>query len=393
MFDIQFFEALNIAESFNENSFFPSFPSYYLKDDKNNYKELIFPLDKQIDLHPIICPEDFSFKTDANSSNFLKNIETILENSKEQKIKFEEEGNLSPAPTQFTFDKVKTIIQKINLPENVKSMIFSDANIIKIEKEMKDVNLTNKKRRRKKGIANLDDDLENIKVGRKKQTDSSKSKHNRNSADNIIKKAKSYFINYSLKFINNVLNTELSLDELIEYNKIFRIGKVDVKEEDIKTSNLIKLLDYKFIDQIKKEKDLALLRSPLKDIFSNDISPKYSTFPKDWNKQIIQKIIEDRPNNPSIMFAFNLTFREWIDIFTFKKSLSFFNNYDEEKMALLNNNFIKIDKLILEIYDKNDVYINNYLSYFLYYAYNYERWFYNKKGRRRVSNKETQQKI
>ena len=194
--------------------------------------------------------------------------------------------------------------------------------------------------------------------------------------ENMIK-----FFEYSLKFLNNILNAYLDKTKIIEYTRFLR---KDIKIED-ETQNLIKFLDYKFVDKIKKETDLQLLKSPLKDIFSNDISPKYSTLSRDSNKKMIERILEEQKDNLNIMFAFNLTFEEWIEIFTFKKELKSFIILDKDKMKDLNDKFIKLDKLILEIYDKN--YTNNYLSYFISYAFNYKRWFIMKRGRNRVSNK------
>ncbi len=56
-------------------------------------------------------------------------------------------------------------------------------------------------------------------------------------------------------------------------------------------------------------------------------------------------------------------------------------------MKDLEEKFVKVEQLILEIYKKN--YNHNYLSYFISYVFNYERWFILKKGRKRESNKKT----
>ena len=359
--------------SLNENIFF----------DNNNSFSASFISDPNFLLPVNILENQTSYQTEVKVPTFLNNLNKILDKTIVfAKIikKVEKEGD--DVPMQYTFEMINPIIQQLNIPSHVKKKIFMDSNLNKIETHMNDIALSGKKRRRRrKEKIILDDDKVFQKVGRKKQDDFTKRKHDKNSADNIIKKLKLKFFEYSLKFLNNILNAYLDKTKIIEYTRFLR---KDIKIED-ETQNLIKFLDYKFVDKIKKETDLQLLKSPLKDIFSNDISPKYSTLSRDSNKKMIERILEDQKDNLNIMFAFNLTFEEWIEIFTFKKELKSFIILDKDKMKDLNDKFIKLDKLILEIYEKN--YTNNYLSYFISYAFNYKRWFIMKRGRNRVSNK------
>lgn len=359
--------------SLNENIFF----------DNNNSFSASFISDPNFLLPVNILENQTSYQTEVKVPTFLNNLNKILDKTIVfAKIikKVEKEGD--DVPMQYTFEMINPIIQQLNIPSHVKKKIFMDSNLNKIETHMNDIALSGKKRRRRrKEKIILDDDKVFQKVGRKKQDDFTKRKHDKNSADNIIKKLKLKFFEYSLKFLNNILNAYLDKTKIIEYTRFLR---KDIKIED-ETQNLIKFLDYKFVDKIKKETDLQLLKSPLKDIFSNDISPKYSTLSRDSNKKMIERILEEQKDNLNIMFAFNLTFEEWIEIFTFKKELKSFIILDKDKMKDLNDKFIKLDKLILEIYDKN--YTNNYLSYFISYAFNYKRWFIMKRGRNRVSNK------
>ena len=359
--------------SLNENIFF----------DNNNSFSASFISDPNFLLPVNILENQTSYQTEVKVPTFLNNLNKILDKTIVfGKIikKVEKEGD--DVPMQYTFEMINPIIQQLNIPSHVKKKIFMDSNLNKIETHMNDMALSGKKRRRRrKEKIILDDDKVFQKVGRKKQDDFTKRKHDKNSADNIIKKLKLKFFEYSLKFLNNILNAYLDKTKIIEYTRFLR---KDIKIED-ETQNLIKFLDYKFVDKIKKETDLQLLKSPLKDIFSNDISPKYSTLSRDSNKKMIERILEEQKDNLNIMFAFNLTFEEWIEIFTFKKELKSFIILDKDKMKDLNDKFIKLDKLILEIYDKN--YTNNYLSYFISYAFNYKRWFIMKRGRNRVSNK------
>ena len=323
------------------------------------------------------------FQNVSNISNKLqeddKNISSIIfiknEYDETKEIKFIEEGKgKAIPPIQYTFEKIiNEIFPKFNdslLP--LKYSLLFDSNISKIEKNMSDNYFLSKKKRRKKGKIRFNEP-ESKKRGRKKQDDSSRRKHDKNSPDNIIKKIKSKCLEYALKFINKTLNSFIEQDRLISYNKMLRKQKDDL---------LIKFLDYKFVDKIKRETELNLLKMPLKEIFSNNISPRYSTLPRDSNRRIIERIIKDEKNNEIIMFALNLTFGEWLDVFTYKKELKDIKNFEEKKMRNLIDKFDRIDMLLKEIYQSN--YSNNYLSYFICLIYNYERWFYIKNGRNRL---------
>ena len=86
------------------------------------------------------------------------------------------------------------------------------------------------------------------------------------------------------------------------------------------------------------------------------------------------------------MFALNLTLREWIDVFIYKKELkdiTKINNLSEEKINQLSSLFDRVDNLLLDIYHKDCN--KNYLSHFISLMYNYERWFFIKRGRSRSS--------
>ena len=123
---------------------------------------------------------------------------------------------------------------------------------------------------------------EKVKRGRKIRKDNpSKIEHNKFSEDNIIRKIK---------------------DKLFLYK-----------------------LNYKLIIQIKKEKDLEYLNMSLKDLYSFDISPKYKKIDKKHNKNIIKQIVEKTilvEDYPTVMFVFELNIRNWMELFTYKKSIN-----------------------------------------------------------------------
>ena len=124
--------------------------------------------------------------------------------------------------------------------------------------------------------------------------------HNRYDADNIIKKIKAKLFDYCFKFINSI---------------IFK--------KDQEGLQLLKI-DYKYIDQLNRKKNLDLFEMPLIDLFSLDISGKYKSKSKDYNKILINGILEQKIETEdfdTIMFLFKITLNDWIDLFTYKKDL------------------------------------------------------------------------
>ena len=149
--------------------------------------------------------------------------------------------------------------------------------------------------------------------------------------------------------------------------------------------DLLKMIDYKYIDRLNKKKDLSLLYMPFKELFSKEVSPRYSTLKPDSNRIIIEKLIKEEGGNENIDFALNLKFKDWIDVFTYKKEFKSIINLQNENLENLIENFEYADNLILDIYRINPN--DNYLLYFMIYLYNYERWFCLKAGRTRTSKR------
>ena len=234
----------------------------------------------------------------------------------------------------------------------------------------------------------LKDNKTDKKRGRKTNISKKFEIHNKMSPDNIVKKIKASIFNFILAFLNNIINLS---------DESYRLYNVELLK-----------LDYKYVKTLKKEQEIELLNMTLKDIFSKDISPKYkSKFHKNYNKQIIENVLkkfnsdgnkndENKENknkddknkenkDKTILFVFNMTLRDWLDIFTHKKTLKSIisecdgvdvNNIDFGKIEKC---WVGIDDLLNNIKKKNDD--GNYMIYFIICLYNYERWFYLKRTR------------
>lgn len=325
--------------------------------------------------------EDYESKLFLNSSN---NFDILDEKKTNYKTKINEyyDDNVNNSPkTQKTktftynesnycpFEKIKEIFTKENF--NSINMKFKKC------KSTEDIEnkLLKRKRKDQDNFDNSDEYVDKIyenkkKRGRKpKENDEYREEHNKMSCDNIVKKIKSKLFKRILHFLNKILNK--------------------TKED---TKKLYKI-DYSYINQLKKEVDLGFLKMSLKDLFSHEISQKYKSISYDTNKVFIQKIINKEEyveDYDTVMFAFNMTFRDWLDVFTKKKSLE--DLKDEEyyaDMQINNVNFEKIQNCfeginsLLEDILENEG--ENYFNIFTMYLYNYEKWFLIKSPRKKTN--------
>ena len=271
-------------------------------------------------------------------------------------------------PKLYYFYDIKNIYESrsSDLVKKIKKNLF-------IEKEEKKMETIEKKEKNKQEEQITDFDY-NIKEGKKrgrepKNKEYNVGSHNKMSPDNIIKKIKAQIFIYPLYFLNNISN-----------------------EANPEKKNEINKLDYQFVNRMKKDLELKFLDTPLKDLFSMNISPKYikkSKFNIDSNKEIIKNILNNEADD-TIMFSFNMTLRDWFDLFTFKKNVNeIINSYDLRNYKSIDsqrieNCMVYVDELLNKMTLKND---EVYFSNFIFYLYNYERWFYIKKGRKRKNSK------
>ena len=268
----------------------------------------------------------------------------------------------------FSFEEILQILKVKGSMENLKKY---NKNIYIEDAESK---LCNRKIKRQNNedisynTQDNKDEKKKSKRGRKKNENSIRQEHNKTSPDNIIKKIKAKLMLFLVIFMNKLL------------------GK---KKDDIKK---IYQLDYKYSNQLKKDIDLALLKMSIKNLLSKDITSKLKKLDKNFNKKFIQKIEnEEEPieDYNSIMFVLNMTFGDWLSLITFKKSI---NEIIIEKGQEKNESKINIEKIgesineikaqlnkIIEKYDETDV------SLFIFYLYNYERYFFIKAGRNKKS--------
>ena len=215
---------------------------------------------------------------------------------------------------------------------------------------------------------------QNKKKGRNKKDENKQIEddtHSKLAEDNIMKKINSGF----LQSVNCWLN----------YSFINDKGEFCTAPE--KKFLKIKNIFY----NLSKNKVTQLMKTKFKDIFSNDISPKFKTIEKQHNKILIEEIYAEKKQY-LIIFILELTFIEILFIFDGETTINEFKELLLKKICIENKNieekiinefykrFNKIDCLLKKVYleeenrsSKRDV--QEYIERISLLSVNYEGWF------------------
>ena len=367
---------------------------HFYKFGQNN-EDSIDGNNKGLLYSPSITYQDMS-ERDLNNSLFNDDVQSILKIFNENRNDYDESKILVPDEKTLTGDMTKF---KTNLKENIpmvysfddiKQKIFKnelyekkfqfDSNNIFIKDEQVEDQYLGKKTSREIS----DDDYINgffdnesyqnyeqgnkKKLGRKLKNEGG-GEHGRMASDNIIKKIKALIFKYVTIFLNNIINDK---EAPKENNEIFKIS-------------------YCYINRLNRDIDLKYLNMPLKDLLSLlDISPKYKKISGDSNQVYIIELLNGQKDE-AIRFAFNMTLRDWLDIFSFKKEvkdlLNEYNVKDNNNTICkkIKESLVTVDKLLNNLAKKEEN--KNYFSNFTFYLYNYELWFFSKKGRKSKAKK------
>lgn len=163
-------------------------------------------------------------------------------------------------------------------------------------------------------------------LGRKRKNDNSFSEHNKFSKDNIRRKIKFLVLNYTLEFLNEKIR--------IAYKG--NIGKGINKKE------LISLDQTTKIDSTI-ENNKNFIYKTLGDIFSRNISTKYTNYLPNYNNNLIKKLLAEKDEKKREYFKqlFNITFLQCVKWFAgddsckelkgFKKFCEIKNKLNDEK--------------------------------------------------------------
>ena len=143
-----------------------------------------------------------------------------------------------------------------------------------------------------------------------------KSKHDKNSSDNIRKKVKRQFIKSIIKYIN-----QLYIKYPLQKNKESKI--------------LIYKIIPDFCNAPKKEDNNKYLSMTLRELFSSDLGNKFKNINKDYNKNNIEKLY--KKNKPEEIIKFlNKTIKEAYEIYI-NDEIPDFSLYNDLKEIEKNN--------------------------------------------------------
>ena len=140
----------------------------------------------------------------------------------------------------------------------------------------------------------------NGRLGRKRKNDDTPGSHNKYSPDNILRKCKHIILRQLMEFINHKIK-EMYNGKI--GNGLFKKELLILNKEQEFNSNVIYNKNF--------------LNKNLGDIFSDDISSKYSIFPPDHNKRLIMMLKNEEDQNKKNYFEklFNITYLHSINHF------------------------------------------------------------------------------
>lgn len=195
---------------------------------------------------------------------------------------------------------------------------------------------------------------ENKILGKKRKASNLKRKHNKFCDDNLRRKIKHIIISNLLNFINKKIYDfyDGDLGEGMLIKKFLTL-----KHEQ--TANAIIDYNIKFLDK------------KIADILSDDISTIYTNYPKEHNKNLIRKLIEDKDKDININNYFINLFQ-----LTFLQCLKHFRKSENIKEL---EGFIDYDEFLKQFNQEKD-----YKECLEYYIQNYEEIIRAKKSRKRT---------
>ena len=344
------------------------------------------------DIYNLYNPEDIFFRNDKSVEYYLENKYNVTtnksgnSNSNETKNKFSVKIEYKPYFEKEINQIINKIINKMDLNKenNEKFLLDPNYNNIYIQNIKEILTKNNNIRRINKNQDNIiKKEEKKNSIGRKKKNDNSKSNHNKYIPDNIVKKIKNRISDFLIEFTNNLINSIYDINEINKILLNLNLHKFELKNQ----KKIIKKIEHKFSANLtKKEDNLKLLNSTLKEYLSNKISTKYVNYKENQNELIISKLLEDDENKDIFEFVFHeLKIEDWLQIYTHQKNIDdYIYRYDlsKEKVIKIKKSIVGIDeylKKLITLENEND----NKLYYhcFLLLIYNFRLYLDLKEGR------------
>jgi len=188
------------------------------------------------------------------------------------------------------------------------------------------------------------------------------STHNKYADDNIMRKCKFIILSQIMNFINVKIKEK--------YNHIGYGTKI----------KQLKKINKSQVTNIKVDYNIKFMNKQLKDIFSENISKRYTRFPLNKNEKLINELINEKDNEKKEYFnnLFSLTFSDCLNHFNGQKFVPILNDLELFKEII--NDSKKLKKINVDINDKE------YIEELRNYIENYEDILRSKKSRKRKKN-------
>jgi hypothetical protein len=160
-------------------------------------------------------------------------------------------------------------------------------------------------------------------IGRKRKSDECLGEHNKFSDDNLTRKCKHMVLDSAFNYINQTINNLYSNEDkdILKNKQLFKLGQNQIEKSKVEYNKLF-------------------LSKSIEEIFSEDISTKYSRYNPSHNRDIIKSLLNEKDEIKRIIFQniFKLTFMDCLEHFrgsTFREELAGMNTF--EKYCKANN--------------------------------------------------------
>lgn len=279
-----------------------------MEENLNPNENLSFNKEQAIK-QPIIKNEEESLKKE----DLNKLAETTLE-----KIKNDEKNSETQTKQTNSEENNKFIFQYKDFLNINNNLIFFPPTLYPPFIMFKSINLeTHKKNDEKKELQ---------KRGRKTKREDSEIPHNKFANDNLRKKSKHIILSEILSFLN------LKLKEIYKNN----LGNGILLRQ-------LLTLNHKEKANINIIENQNFIKKTLQEIFSEDISKRYTNFPSNHNKELINRLLNEEDEEKKNYFTklFNISFsealhhfqgkiiiKELVGLKTYKESIK---KYENEK--------------------------------------------------------------
>ena len=301
-------------------------------NNKESFNNITFP-DNKNSINPVLDENNSLFK--IYEDIFFSNNEPITPNNtnedSKEKNKIEKQDDIKEDEIKEIKDDEKKFITDKKLIENIQIKI---RNFIYTKRPFK----------------------EKKEPGRNKKEFEGFGEHNKYSDDNLIRKIKHVIMEGMRAFIN----------------KKIKMFYADEDKEELSKKFLFVLKQNQIVHS-KVEYNKMFLSKTIREIFSGDISSKYSRYPPWHNKDLIESLSNDKDPVKSTFFnnIFNLNFVDCLSHFRGSKP--------NENL----NGLVKLEEH-LELEKSTGLFDEDYCTLFRHFVQNFEKIIMEKKPRIRI---------